>query len=44
LALSWRYSIQNQSLSLDPSMGVASVPVQQAAAAGAQWVSSVARV
>jgi outer membrane protein insertion porin family len=41
LALSWRYSIQNQSLSLDPSMGVASVPVQQAAAAGAQWVSSV---
>jgi outer membrane protein insertion porin family len=41
LALSWRYSIQNQSLSLDPSMGVASVPVQEAAAAGAQWVSSV---
>jgi outer membrane protein insertion porin family len=41
LALSWRYSIQNQSLALDPSQGVASVPVQQAAAAGAQWVSSV---
>jgi outer membrane protein insertion porin family len=41
LALSWRYSIQNQSLALDPSMGVASLPVQEAAAAGAQWVSSV---
>jgi outer membrane protein insertion porin family len=41
LALSWRYSIQNQALSLDPSMGVASLPVQEAAAAGAQWVSSV---
>jgi outer membrane protein insertion porin family len=41
LALSWRYSIQNQSLALDPSLGVASLPVQEAAAAGAQWVSSV---
>jgi outer membrane protein insertion porin family len=41
LALSWRYSIQNQSLSLDPTEGVSSLPVQEAAAAGAQWVSSV---
>ena len=41
LAVSWRYSIQNQSLALDPSMGVASLPVQEAAAIGPQWVSSV---
>ena len=40
-ALSWRYSIANQSLALDPSKGTASIPVQQAAAAGPQWVSAV---
>lgn len=41
LALAWRYSIKNQSLELDPSKGVSSLPVQEAAAAGAQWVSTV---
>jgi outer membrane protein insertion porin family len=41
LALAWRYSIQNQSLALDPSQGISSIPVQQAAAAGAQWVSTI---
>lgn len=41
LGMSWTYSIYNQSLSLDPALGTASLPVQQAAAAGQQWVSSV---
>jgi len=41
LSLAWRYSIQNQSLALDPAQGVSSIPVQEAAAAGAQWVSTV---
>lgn len=41
LALAWRYSIKNQSLALDPSQGVSSVPVQEAAAAGPQWVSAI---
>jgi outer membrane protein insertion porin family len=41
LAVSWSYSIYNQALSLDPSVGTASLPIQQAAAAGPMWVSSV---
>ena len=41
VSLAWRYSIKNQSLTLDPSKGTASIPVQQAAAAGAQWVATV---
>jgi outer membrane protein insertion porin family len=40
LALAWRYSIKNQSLTLDPAQ-VSSLPVQEAAAAGPQWVSAV---
>lgn len=41
LGLQWRYGLSNQSLALDPSLGTASLPVQQAAAAGPMWVSSV---
>jgi outer membrane protein insertion porin family len=41
LGLSWIYSIKNQSVTLDPSRGIASLPVQDAAAAGPQWVSTV---
>jgi outer membrane protein insertion porin family len=41
IGMSWNYSIYNQSLSLDPSVGTASLPIQQAAAAGPMWVSSV---
>jgi outer membrane protein insertion porin family len=41
VAVSWSYSIYNQALSLDPSVGTASLPIQQAAAAGPMWVSSV---
>ena len=41
VTLAWRYSIRNQSLTLDPTKGTASTPVQQAAAAGPQWVSAV---
>lgn len=41
LALLWRYSLSNQSLTLDPSRGTASLPVQDAAAAGPQWVSAL---
>jgi outer membrane protein insertion porin family len=38
-----RYSLFNQSVSLDPSLvtGTFSLPIQQAAAAGPQWVSMV---
>jgi outer membrane protein insertion porin family len=35
------YGLTRQSLVLDPALGVASIPVQQAAAAGPQWVSTV---
>jgi outer membrane protein insertion porin family len=38
--MSWSYSIYNQSLTL-PSGAAASLPIQQAAAAGPMWVSSV---
>jgi outer membrane protein insertion porin family len=41
LSLQWRYSIYNQSVSLDPSMGISSLPIQQAALAGPAWVSAV---
>ena len=41
LGVSWFYSIYNQGLSLDPAIGTASLPIQQAAAAGPLWVSSV---
>jgi outer membrane protein insertion porin family len=41
IGMSWSYSIYNQALSLDPSAGTASLPIQQAAAAGPMWVSSV---
>jgi outer membrane protein insertion porin family len=41
LSMSWSYSIYNQALSLDPAAGTASLPIQQAAASGPMWVSSV---
>jgi outer membrane protein insertion porin family len=41
LGMSWTYSIYNQSVTLNPALGTASLPVQQAAAAGSQWVSSI---
>jgi outer membrane protein insertion porin family len=41
LATQLNYSLYRQSLTLDPAMGVASLPIQQAAAAGPTWVSSI---
>lgn len=41
LGVSWNYSIYNQAVTLDPSQGVSSLPIQQAAAAGPVWVSSI---
>jgi outer membrane protein insertion porin family len=41
LGVSWSYNIYNQGISLDPALGTASLPIQQAAAAGSYWVSSV---
>ncbi len=41
LGLQYSYSIYNQGLSLDPANGPSSLPVQLAAAAGPQWVSSI---
>jgi len=41
LGMSWIYSIYNQGITLDPAAGTASLPIQQAAAAGPMWVSSV---
>ena len=41
LGVSWNYSIYNQGLSLDPALGTASLPIQQAAQAGSYWVSSI---
>ena len=38
--MSWSYSIYNQNLTL-PSGATTSLPIQQAAAAGPMWVSSV---
>ena len=41
IGVQWSYSIYNQGLSLDPAVGTASLPIQQAALAGPIWVSSV---
>ncbi|MGH6673341.1 MAG: outer membrane protein assembly factor BamA [Xanthobacteraceae bacterium] len=41
LGVTWSYSIYNQAISLDPSEGISSLPIQQAAAAGPTWVSSI---
>jgi outer membrane protein insertion porin family len=41
LGVTWNYSIYNQSVSLNPANGISSLPVQQAAAAGPMWVSSI---
>ncbi len=41
LGVSWNYSIYNQGLTLNPSLGTASLPIQQAAQAGSYWVSSI---
>jgi outer membrane protein insertion porin family len=45
LGVSWRYSIYNQSVMIDPAAeavaGTPSLPIQQAAAAGPAWVSAV---
>jgi outer membrane protein insertion porin family len=41
LTVGWNYAIYNQGLSLDPALGTASLPIQQAAATGAYWVSSI---
>lgn len=35
------YSLYRQTISLDPTKGIASLPIQDAAAAGPTWVSSV---
>jgi outer membrane protein insertion porin family len=41
VSVSWIYSIYNQGIALDPTQGTSSLPIQQAAAAGAIWVSSI---
>lgn len=41
LGVTWSYSLYNQSVALDPLGGISSLPIQQAAAAGPIWVSSV---
>jgi outer membrane protein insertion porin family len=41
LGMSWNYSLYNQGLTLDPSLGTASLPIQQAAQSGRYWVSSI---
>ncbi|HET9717981.1 MAG TPA: outer membrane protein assembly factor BamA [Pseudolabrys sp.] len=41
MGLNLHYALANQSLQLDPALGKASIPIQQAAAAGSQWVSTV---
>jgi outer membrane protein insertion porin family len=41
LSVSTNYSLYKQGLSLDPSIGTVSLPIQQAAAAGSYWVSSI---
>jgi outer membrane protein insertion porin family len=41
LGVSWTYSIYNQGVTLDPAEGISSLPIQQAAAMGAIWVSSI---
>ncbi|MGC1777145.1 MAG: outer membrane protein assembly factor BamA [Xanthobacteraceae bacterium] len=41
LTTSWNYSIYNQGVSLNSAYGPVSLPIQQAAAAGSYWVSSI---
>jgi outer membrane protein insertion porin family len=41
LGVTWTYSLYNQSVSLDPVDGISSLPIQQAAAEGPIWVSSI---
>jgi len=41
LGMQWNYAIYNQGLTLVPSVGTASLPIQQAAQTGPMWVSSV---
>jgi outer membrane protein insertion porin family len=41
VATQLNYSLYRQSLTLDPAMGTASLPIQQAAAAGPTWISSI---
>jgi outer membrane protein insertion porin family len=41
LGITWNYSIYNQGIALNPAFGTASLPIQQAAQAGAIWVSSI---
>jgi outer membrane protein insertion porin family len=41
LGAAWTYSLRNQAISLDATRGVSSIPVQEAAAAGPQWVSMI---
>jgi outer membrane protein insertion porin family len=43
LGVQWRYSISRQDVTLDPASlaGTPSLPIQQAALAGPQWVSAV---
>jgi len=43
MGVQWRYSISRQDVTLDPAAlaGTPSLPIQQAAAAGSQWVSAV---
>ncbi len=40
LGLNLHYGLSNQSVTLNPANGAVSIPVQQAAAAGPQWISS----
>jgi len=37
----WNYTLYRQSVTLDPSLGTASLPIREAAAAGPTWVSSI---
>src|SRR6185437_10080333 len=41
IGVTWSYAIYNQGISLDPAMGTATLPIQQAAAAGPMWISSI---
>ncbi|MGB7036283.1 MAG: outer membrane protein assembly factor BamA [Xanthobacteraceae bacterium] len=41
LTTSWNYSIYNQGVSLNSAYGPVSLPIQQAAASGSYWVSSI---
>lgn len=41
IGMQLNYALYRQSVTLDPSMGTASLPIQDAAAAGPMWVSSI---